>query len=181
VKHQPEVMLSEAAIAERIDSLAAEIVAGLPTEARESELIIVGLLKGAVIFQADLGRALWRHGLRLSFDYLWLSSYGAATESSGTVNMLADMHQDPSGRHVLLIDDIIDTGRTMLFAREHLLARGPASLTTILFLDKPARRVVEVPVDHVGFEIPDRFVIGYGTDYAEGYREVPYIGVLDGE
>ena len=180
MKTHPEVMLSEAAIAARIDTLASEIVAGLSEEARESEVIIVGLLKGAVIFQADLGRALWRHGLRLSFDYLWLSSYGAATESSGTVTMLRDMHQDAGGRHVLLIDDIIDTGRTMRFAREHLLSRSPASLTTALFMDKPARRVVEVPVDHVGFEIPDRFVIGYGTDYAEAYREVPYVGVLSG-
>ncbi|MBT3218886.1 MAG: hypoxanthine phosphoribosyltransferase [Proteobacteria bacterium] len=173
-----EDFLSEEAIQTRVSALAAEIFAALPREAREQGVIMIGPLKGAVVFMADLARALSRLDLPLALDFLKLSSYGAGTVSSGEVVLDHDLSMDIGGRHVLLVDDIVDTGRTIDFAQKHLHQLNPASVTTALLLDKPSRRQVVVKVDHVGFEIPDRFVVGYGTDFDQLYRELPFVGVL---
>ncbi len=179
MKSAPPVFLSEAKIAARIETLAAEIAADLPADVNESGLVLVGPLKGALVFGADLLRVLHPHVAHLEIDFLGLSSYGGGTVSSGEVRLTHDVRDPIAGRHILLIDDIVDTGRTLAFAQAHLAAKNPASLRTSTLLDKPSRRVVEVPVQHVGFEIEDVFVVGYGTDYAERYRELPYLGVLE--
>lgn len=175
-----DTLFSAEAIALRVDELAAEIAAGLPPEAHAEGLVAVGPLKGCVVFLVDLVRALSRHLPRVELDFLGLSSYGAATESSGVVTLTHDLRHDVCGRHVLLVDDIVDTGRTLQFAQAHLDAKGPASRTTAVLLDKPSRRVVDVLVEHRGFVIEDVFVIGYGTDFGERYRELPFVGVLRG-
>lgn len=171
------VLISAERIAARVHALAAEIAASLPVEARDQGLLVVGPLKGSVIFMADLVRALHAHLDHVEMDFLGLSSYGAGTTSSGTVRMDSQPRHPVSGRHILLVDDIVDTGRTLSFAQDWLRAQGAASLRTATLLDKPARRVVAVTVEHVGFQIEDVFVIGYGTDHAERHRELPYIGV----
>ncbi len=172
-----EVLISEAELQARLPTLAREIVDALPDAARSEGVTVVGLLKGAVPFVADLSRALHRLGVAVRWEFLTLSSYGDGTESSGTVTLVQDMVGDVAGQHVLLIDDIIDTGRTLAFAHAHLLARGPASLRVVAMLDKPSRRVADLPVDHVGFEVPNVFVLGYGGDHAQAWRELPFIGV----
>ena len=172
-----EPLFSAEQIHNRIAELAAEIIELRP-EAREPDgLLMVGPLKGAVVFMADLARALSRLGIRVDLSFIGLSSYGAGTESSGTVVLGQDVDMDVAGRHVLLVDDIIDTGRTIAFAQEYLTARGPKSMTTVLLLDKPSRRVVHVPFELAGFRIEDLFVLGYGTDLDQRYRELPFIGV----
>jgi len=168
-----KVLFSANQIAARVHELAVEIANALPTDANTEGLILVGPLKGCLVFQADLMRALQPHVPWLECDFLGLSSYGGGTESSGTVTLRSDLGSSVQGRHVLLVDDIVDTGRTLAFAQAHLLAKQPASLRTATLLDKPARRVVPVPVEHVGFAIEDVFVLGYGTDLAERYRELP--------
>ncbi len=168
-----KVLFTAAQIAARVHALAAEIAAAVPATAHAEGLVVVGPLKGCLVFQADLLRALSAHLPWLECDHLGLASYGAGTESSGTVQLLSDLRHPVAGRHVLLVDDIVDTGRTLAFAQAHLQALGPASLRTATLLDKPSRRVVEVPVEHVGFAIEDVFVLGYGTDLAERYRELP--------
>lgn len=168
-----DVLISRERIQARVAELGVEIAAALPT----NEVVLVGPLKGCVIFCADLARALHDAGVAVEMDFLELSSYGAGTESSGTIECRKTLTDPVAGRHVLLVDDIIDTGRTLAWAREHILELGPASLRIAAFLDKPSRRTVEVPVDHVGFEVPDLFVLGYGADLAQRYRELPYIGV----
>jgi hypoxanthine phosphoribosyltransferase len=173
-----EVLIPAEKVRARLPTLAAEIHHALPPGAHEDGLVLVGLLKGAFVFMADLARELSALGTRLEIDFMTLSSYGDATITSGTVRLVTDLSLDLAGRHVLLVDDIVDSGRTIAFARDHLLARGPASLTTALFMDKPARREVDVTFDHVGFKVPDVFVIGYGGDYAQRYRELPFIGIL---
>lgn len=171
-------LLDEARIRGRIDAMGAEIAAALP-EAARNDLLLVGPLKGAVLFMSDLSRALSRAGVALhGMDYVGLSSYGAGTVSKGEVTLVSDLRMDVADRHVLLVDDIVDTGRTLHFAQRYLRDRRPASLRTATLLDKPSRRVVEVPVEHVGFTIDDVFVVGYGTDYAERYRELPFVGIL---
>ena len=162
----------------RVHALAAEIAAALPPGVKEEGLVLVGPLKGALVFGADLLRALHPHVEHLEIDFLGLASYGTGTTSSGEVVLSHDLRHSVTGRHVLLIDDIVDTGRTLAFAQAHLTAKAPASLTTATLLDKPSRRVIEVPVEHVGFVIEDVFVVGYGTDFAERYRELPYLGIL---
>ena len=169
------VLITRDQIARRNQELAREIAAAVPG----SELVIVGPLKGATTFMADLSRALFDEGMAVQLDYMALSSYGDGTVSSGTVKMAMDLSMELKGRHVLLVDDIADTGRTLAFARERVLAREPASLRIAVVLDKPSRRLVEVPLDFVGFEIPDLFVLGYGADLAQRYRELPHIAVWD--
>ena len=161
----------------RIRELAREVVSLRP-EAREAEgLLMVGPLKGAVVFMSDLARALSDLGVRVDLSFMKLSSYGAGTESSGTVVLGHDIDMEVAGRHVLLVDDIIDTGRTIAFAHDYLAARSPQSVTTVLLLDKPSRRVVDAPYDLAGFVIEDLFVLGFGTDLNQRYRELPFIGV----
>jgi hypoxanthine phosphoribosyltransferase len=177
VETRIEPLFDEAEIRHRIAGLAVEVLS-LKPEARSPEgLLMVGPLKGAVVFMADLARALSRLGVRVDMSFMKLSSYGAGTESAGTVSLDQDVDMEVSGRHVLLVDDIIDTGRTIAFAQAYLAERSPLSVTTVLLLDKPARRVVEAPYDLAGFVIEDLFVLGFGTDLDQRYRELPFIGV----
>jgi hypoxanthine phosphoribosyltransferase len=140
--------------------------------------LLVCVLKGAFMFLADLSRNL---DLRHEVDFMEVSSYGAGTESSGVVRILLDLERNIEGRHVLIVEDIIDSGRTLQYITRNLRTRNPASLRICTLLSKPARREIDVPVDWIGFEIPDEFVIGYGLDYAEEYRNLPFIGVLKEE
>jgi hypoxanthine phosphoribosyltransferase len=144
----------------------------------EDRLLLVCVLKGAFMFLADLSRNL---DLRHEVDFMEVSSYGAGTESTGVVRILLDLERNIDGRHVLIVEDIIDSGRTLQYITRNLRTRNPASLRICTLLSKPARREIDVPVDWIGFEIPDEFVIGYGLDYAEEYRNLPFIGVLKEE
>jgi hypoxanthine phosphoribosyltransferase len=180
VPRKLQELISEQQIAERVGPLAAEIAAGLGPEERAG-LVIVGPLKGCVVFMADLSRALWRVGVAHTLDFVRIASYGAGTESSGIVRLESDLIHSVAGRHVLLVDDICDSGRTLQFGRAHLLARGASGVTSAVLMDKPSRRAVDFQVDHVGFTIPNAFVVGYGCDYAENLRGVPFVGVLGPE
>jgi hypoxanthine phosphoribosyltransferase len=139
------------------------------------EILLVGVLKGAVFFMADLMRTIT---VPCEIDFMAISSYGASTDSSGVVRILKDLDINIEGRHVLVIEDIIDSGLTLSYLIRNLESREPASLTVCALLTKPERREIEVDVRYTGFEIPNRFVIGYGLDFAERYRNLPYVGVL---
>jgi hypoxanthine phosphoribosyltransferase len=139
------------------------------------EIFAVGILRGAVIFFADLVRAIT---VPLTFDFIIASSY-KKTETTGYVNIHSDLREDIGGKHVLLIEDIIDTGLTLKFLREKLLERNPKSLRICVFLDKKVKRTVDVPIDYVGFEIPDKFVVGYGVNCENKFRNLPYIACLE--
>lgn len=167
-----EVLLPETILLPRVGELAREI----SRDYQGQSLLVVGVLKGAFIFCGDLLREL--QGVDAEVDFIAASSYGAATETTGTVRILKDLDAAVAGRHVLLVEDILDSGLTLQFLRGHLLHQQPASLKVCVLLDKPSRRRVEVPVDYRGFEIPDEFVVGYGIDWAERYRYLPYIGVV---
>jgi hypoxanthine phosphoribosyltransferase len=166
-------LIGEAEIAARVEALAMEIA----TRSRE-DFVIVGLLKGASVFIADLVRALYRVGARPEIDFMQLSSYGHAKSSSGEVHLIGDIPEGLAGRRVLLVDDIVDTGRSIAYAAALLRQRGIGELLTCALLDKATRREVSVELDFVGFSIGDVFVAGYGTDYAEKYRYLPYIGIV---
>lgn len=168
------VLFSAVEIAARVDALAAEIAPAMP-----ADFVMVGILKGATVFVADLVRALDRAGARPEIEFMRLSSYGLAKDSSGAVQLLGDIRADLAGRSVLLVDDIVDTGRSIAYAADQLHRRGIGHLWTCALLDKPQRREIEVAIDFVGFSIGDVFVAGYGTDYAEKYRHLPYIGALE--
>ena len=142
------------------------------------ELLLICVLKGAVFFLADLMRHLT---VPCEIDFMAISSYGASTDSSGVVRILKDLDINIEGRHVLVVEDIIDSGLTLSYLMRNLEAREPASLEICALLTKPERREIDVPVRYVGFEIPNRFVIGYGLDFAERYRNLPYVGVLNPE
>lgn len=142
------------------------------------DLLLVGVLKGCIMFMVDLSRAIT---LPLAIDFIAISSYGHSTESSGVVRVLKDLDTDITGRHVLIVEDIIDSGLTLDYLRAQLLRRNPASLSICSLLNKPERRTSEVTVDYLGFDIPNEFVVGYGLDYADRYRNLPYIGVLKQE
>jgi hypoxanthine phosphoribosyltransferase len=168
------VLIGAAEIAARVDALAAEIARTIP-----AEFVLVGLLKGAAIFVADLARALDRHRARPEIEFMRLSSYGRATESSRRVRLLGDVAADFAARPVLLVDDIVDTGRSIADAAARLRRRGVGDLWTCALLDKPQRREIVVAIDFVGFTIGDVFVVGYGTDHAEKYRHLPDIAILE--
>jgi hypoxanthine phosphoribosyltransferase len=168
------VLFSAAEIAARVEALVAEIARSLP-----ADFVMVGLLKGAVVFVSDLARALERAGARPEIEFIRLSSYGLGKQSSGAVQLLGDIPPGLAGRPVLLVDDIVDTGRSIAFAAAQLRQRGISNLWICALLDKPKRRAVEVAIDFVGFTIGDVFVAGYGTDHAEKYRHLPYIGVVE--
>ncbi len=140
--------------------------------------LFVAILRGAAIFHADLIRHV---DLKLGVDFISVSSYGNATKTSGQVQLIKDLESSIEGIDVILVEDIVDTGLTIKYLLRNLESRGPRSLKVCTLLSKPARREVEVPIDYIGFEIPDRFVVGYGLDYDQKYRNLPYIGVLDGE
>jgi hypoxanthine phosphoribosyltransferase len=167
-----EILLDEETIQSRIRELGREI----SSDYAGRELLLVGVLKGAVFFMADLMRAIT---VPCEIDFMAISSYGASTDSSGVVRILKDLDINIDGRHVLVVEDIIDSGLTLSYLIRNLEAREPASLEICALLTKPERREIDVPVRYVGFEIPNRFVIGYGLDYSELYRNLPYVGVLD--
>jgi hypoxanthine phosphoribosyltransferase len=169
----PPILLSSEQIQERIASLARAIERD---HAGAETLHLVCVLKGAFVFLADLARAI---RVPCTLDFMAVSSYAAGTTTTGEVRLLKDLDVALDGRHVVIVEDIIDTGLTLTYLLEILKARGPKTLRTVCLLSKPSRRKVNVPVDYVGFEIEDRFVVGYGLDYGEQYRELPYIGTLD--
>lgn len=173
--HKVSVMLTAGEIQARVAALGQQIASDYPDHAEP--LLLVGVLKGAALFLADLVRAVDRP---LEFDFVAIASYGAATRSSGEVRVLKDLESAVSGKHVIIVEDILDTGLTLRFSYliESLKARQAASVKVCVLLDKPSRRRVEVPVDYRGFVIDDRFVVGYGMDYAETYRNLPYIGYV---
>ena len=168
----PAVLIDQDELSARITALAQEIRADFPG----GQLHFVCVLKGAFMFLADLIRATDGH---VSIDFMACSSYGAATSSSGEVRVTKDLDASIEGRDVVIIEDIVDTGLTLHYLQEILLARGPKSVRTACLLSKPSRRKIDVKVDYIGFTIEDKFVVGYGLDYAEQYRNVPYIGVLE--
>jgi hypoxanthine phosphoribosyltransferase len=169
----PPILLSSDQIRERIATLAREIERDHPGA---DTLHLVCVLKGAFVFLADLARAL---RIPCTLDFMAVSSYAAGTTTTGEVRLLKDLDIALDGRHVVVVEDIIDTGLTLAYLLEIFKARGPKSLRTACLLSKPSRRKVDVPVDYIGFDIEDRFVVGYGLDYAEQHRGLPYIGVLD--
>ena len=169
-----EKLFDEDKIAERVEALAADIVAALPPE-----FVVVGLLKGSFIFVADLVRALDRAGAAPRIEFMRLSSYGLNTESAGEVHLIGDIPTDVAGQNVLMVDDIVDTGRSIAYAKTLLEQRDAGPIWTCALLDKPSRREVDVKADFVGFEVGDLFVAGYGIDYAEQYRHLPYIGWIE--
>jgi hypoxanthine phosphoribosyltransferase len=169
----PPILLSSDEIAARVRSLGLEIARDA---ADAGSVHLVGVLKGAVLFLADLVRAI---PLPATLDFLAVSSYAAGTTTTGEVRLLKDLDVAIDGRHVVIVEDIVDTGLTLSYLQEILRARGPKSLKTACLLSKPSRRKVAVPVDYIGFTIEDRFVVGYGLDYAGQYRNLPYVGYLD--
>lgn len=165
------VLIAHDALQERI----AELGGQLSEDYEGLNPLLICVLKGGYMFLADLTRSLTiRHGI----DFMAVSSYGGATESSGVVRILKDLDTDITGRHILIVEDIIDTGNTLAYLLDNLRVRQPASLRICTLLSKPSRREIDLHVDYVGFEIPNEFVIGYGLDYAENYRNLDFIGVL---
>lgn len=167
------VLHDEAAIAARVDELAHAIAATVP-----GDVTLVGVLKGSFVFLADLIRALDRHGVAPRVEFMQVSSYGMAKASSGEVRLIGPA-PEVAGRAVVLVDDIEDTGRSLVFARDLLLRRGASAIWTCVLTDKPGRREVEFVADFIGFVVPDVFLVGYGIDYAERYRHLPYLGTID--
>ncbi len=167
------VLYSAEQIADRVTWLAGAMVKQLPPD-----IMIIALLRGSFVFTSDLIRALHRAGGQPQVDFLTLSSYGAGIESSGNVVINRDISESVAGRDVLIVDDILESGRTLNFARELIRDRGAKSIKIAVFLEKPGKRKVDISADFVGFVIPDKFVVGYGLDYANYYRELPYIGVV---
>jgi hypoxanthine phosphoribosyltransferase len=166
-----EVLIDEDTLRDRVAELGAEISADYAGR----DLMLIGVLKGAVFFMADLMRTIDVH---CEVDFMAISSYGASTDSSGVVRILKDLDANIEGRNVLVVEDIIDSGLTLSYLMRNLRARNPATLEVCALLTKPERREIQVPVRYIGFEIPNRFVVGYGLDFAERYRNLRYVGVL---
>jgi hypoxanthine phosphoribosyltransferase len=169
-----EILIEEEALQRRIAELGEEISADYAGR----DLLLIGVLKGAVFFMADLMRRLT---VPCEIDFMAISSYGGQTDSSGVVRILKDLDTNIKGRDVLVVEDIIDSGLTLSYLMRNLRSREPASLEICALMTKPARREIDVPVRYVGFEIPNRFVIGYGLDFGERYRNLPYVGVLSAD
>jgi hypoxanthine phosphoribosyltransferase len=170
-----EVLFSPSAIARRNLELAKEIAA------RDyDDLLVISILKGSFIFAADLIRAMHDTGLSPEVEFIFISSYGAGT-TSGEVRVLRDIDNEVTGRDVLLIDDILESGKTLKYTRELMLSRGAKSVSVAVLLDKHSRRQTELTADFVGFECPDYFVVGYGMDVAHAFRELPFVGVVKGD
>lgn len=166
-----EVLLSEEQIQARVRELGQQI----SRDYQGKKLRVICILKGAVVFLADLIRHL---NVDIELDFMAVSSYGLGTLSTGVVRIEKDLDEPIEGEHVLVVEDIVDTGLTLRYLTENLKERNPASLKICVLLDKPERRLVKIDADYVGFQVPDRFVVGYGLDHAERYRSLPYIGVL---
>ena len=167
------IVLTTEQIDTRIHEIAAEI--DVDYAGAEKPLLMVGVLKGAVMVMADLARAV---SIPVEFDFMAVSSYGSGTKSSGVVRILKDLDRDITGRHVLIVEDIVDTGLTLSWLTSNLLSRGAASVEILTILRKPEAAKVEVKVKYVGFDIPTEFVVGYGLDFDEKYRNLSFIGVL---
>ena len=170
-KDVQEILFSNEQIEARISELAKQIT----TDYNGKTLLIVGILKGAVLFFSELAKKM---DLDIEMDFMSVSSYGSSSESSGAAKLLKDLDCDIKGKNVLIVEDIIDTGLTLNYLVNSLEAREPETLKTCCLLDKPSRRKVEFTADYIGFEAPDKFLVGYGLDYAAKYRNLPYIGVL---
>ena len=174
------VLITERQIDDKISELGKQLTddyqARCPGHGPASDLVLVGVLKGAVMFMTDLARSL---SIPVQLEFMAISSYGSATSSSGVVRILKDLDRDIAGRHVLIVEDIIDSGLTLSWLRKNLESRQPASLEVCTLLRKPDALKVDVPVRYVGFDIPNEFVVGYGLDFAERYRDLPFIGTLD--
>ena len=170
-KDVAEVLIDEATLQAKVRELGGQISA----DYADKQVTLVSVLKGALPFMADLMRAIT---IPVRIDLMEVSSYGSGTETTGRVRILKDLSSSIEGKHVLIVEDIIDTGLTLNYLTQYLGGKNPAGLGICALLDKPARRLVEIDLDYRGFEIPDRFVIGYGLDYDEIYRNLPYIGVL---
>ncbi|MBP7275049.1 MAG: hypoxanthine phosphoribosyltransferase [Kiritimatiellae bacterium] len=168
-----DVLFDEAQIAGRVRVLAQEIAA---VSQGPEPLTLVGVLRGSFIFLADLVRALHRQGVRARVDFMVLESYGSGSSSSGNVRLNKDISLDVRGQDVLLVDDILDSGRTLSFACRHLKELGARTVKACVLLDKPSRRAVPAHADFIGFTVPDEFIVGYGLDYNHAYRELPWIG-----
>jgi hypoxanthine phosphoribosyltransferase len=166
-----EILVQPDELRQRVRDLGAEVTGAYA----DRDLLLIGVLKGAVFFLADLMRHI---DIPCEVDFMAVSSYGSATDSSGVVRILKDLDTAIQGRHVLIVEDIVDSGLTLQYLLRSLGARGPASLEVCALLTKPDRRKVELPIRFVGFEIPDRFAIGYGLDFAERYRNLPYVAAL---
>jgi hypoxanthine phosphoribosyltransferase len=173
------VLVTEQEINDKIAELATQVAADYPVDgpgSGQGDLLLVGVLKGAVMFMTDFARAL---PLPAQLEFMAVSSYGSSTSSSGVVRILKDLDRDIAGRDVLIVEDIVDSGLTLSWLLKNLASRNPASLEVVSLLRKPEAVKVDVPVKYIGFDIPNEFVVGYGLDYAERYRDLPYIGTLD--
>lgn len=169
-----EVLLGTDVLATRVRELGAQISADYAGK----EILMIGVLRGAVIFMSDLARAI---SVPVAIDFMAVSSYGVSSNSSGVVRILKDLDENVEGKKLLIVEDIIDTGLTLKYLLENLWSRKPASIEICTLLNKPSRRKAEVPISYNGFDIPDYFVVGYGLDYAGKYRNLPFIGVLKPE
>src|SRR5215212_812261 len=172
------VIVTEEQIRAKTDELAKEVAAD---HADADSLLLVGVLKGALMFMADFARALGRYGPPVEVEFMAVSSYGQGSSSSGVVRILKDLDRDITRRHVVIVEDIVDSGLTLSWLMKYLQSRQPASVEVVALFRKPDAVKVSVPVRYVGFDIPNEFVVGYGLDFAERYRELPYVGVLKPE
>jgi hypoxanthine phosphoribosyltransferase len=170
---QIDVLYSEEDIAEKVRTIARAVVARKP-----ERLLVIAILKGSFMFAADLLRALHREGLTPQVEFMMLSSYGAGTVSSGTVRIIRDIDTDVSGRDVLIIDDILESGRTLAFAKALIQERGARTVDVAVLLEKPGKLKADIKADLVGFVCPDSFVVGYGMDAGHAWRELPFVGVM---
>ena len=168
------ILFNEQVLANRVHELGEEI----SKDYADEEVLLVGILKGASVFLSDLIRHI---SIPAYIDYMVVSSYGNSAETSGVVRIIKDLEENIEGKNIIIIEDIIDTGLTLAFLKQNLLSRNPKSLKICTLLDKPARREKEILIDYKGFEVPDEFIIGYGIDYAEKYRNLPFVGLLKRE
>ena len=169
-----KTLVTEAELDEKVQELADKIAA----DYRDRNPVFLGILKGSFVFMADLMRTI---NIYCDIDFMAVSSYGAKSTTSGAVKINKDLSQNIEGRHVVIIEDILDSGVTLSYLKNYLMNRNPASISICTLLDKPARRKADIKADYFGFDIPDEFVVGYGLDYAERYRNLPFIGVLKPE
>jgi len=169
-----EVLIDQQAIAKKV----AELGQAISRDYEGKDLLVVGVLKGAYVFLADLLRNM---NISPGIDFVAIQSYTQSTESSGVVRVLKDLDESAEGRHILIVEDIVDTGLTLTYLVDNMKTRKAASVKVCALLDKPERRKVDVEIDYKGFEVPDKFVVGYGLDYAQKYRELPFVGVLKPE
>lgn len=168
------ILIDSSTLQQRVRELGARIT----SDYSGKDLLLLCVLKGGIVFLTDLMRTI---GIPHAIEFMAVSSYGNATDSSGIVRIVMDLETSIRDRHVLIVEDIVDTGTTLAYIKSMLLTRGPASLRVCALLNKPARRKVDLDIDYVGFDIPNEFVIGYGLDYGEHYRNLPYVGVLKPE